>query len=116
MYHLLEQIRDAAVGMITKRGEVQQAKVRRKGSPARSLTFMNRKAAEKWVCAVEYEPDNAGFIDLRDAASPAFLQAALACSSSDCPIGRKSGKLRQPEMRVAKRYELRAARSSRCKE
>jgi hypothetical protein len=56
LYHLLQQISDTAVGTITKRGELQwQAKVRRKGSPAQSRTFMYREDAGKRVRAVEYE-------------------------------------------------------------
>jgi hypothetical protein len=53
----------------------------------------------------------------RNPLSPAFSQVAmLACSSSAGPMGRNGGDLRQPVMRVAKRYEIRAARSSRCEE
>jgi hypothetical protein len=106
------------VGTITKCGELQwQAKVRRKGSPAQSRTFMYREDAEKRVRAVEYELETAGFVDRREAASPAFSQAAMfACSPSAGPLGRNGGEPRQPGMRVAKRYEPRAARSSRCEE
>jgi hypothetical protein len=108
------------MGTITKRGELQwQAKVRRKGSSAQSRTFMYREDAGKWVRAVEYELETAGFVDRREAASPALSafnsQAAMfACSPSACPMGGNGGEPRQPGMRVAKRYELRAARSSRC--
>jgi hypothetical protein len=50
-------------------------------------------------------------------ASPAFSEAArLPCSSSAGPMGRNGGELRQPVTTVAKPYELRAARSSRCEE
>jgi len=51
----------------------------------------------------------------RNTASPAFSQAAiLVCSSSAGAMGRNGGELKQPVTRVAKRHELRAARSSRC--
>jgi hypothetical protein len=50
-------------------------------------------------------------------ASPAFSKAAaLPCSSPAGPMGRNGGELRSPVTRVAKRYELRAARSSRWEE
>jgi hypothetical protein len=51
-------------------------------------------------------------------ASPALSEAArLPCSSSAAgPMGRNGGELRQPVTTVAKPYELRAARSSRCEE
>jgi hypothetical protein len=50
-------------------------------------------------------------------AGPAFSEAAtLPCSSSFGPMGRNGGELRPPGMRAAKRYELRAARSSRWEE
>jgi hypothetical protein len=50
-------------------------------------------------------------------ASPAFSEAAThLCSSSAGPMGRNGGELRPPVTRVAKPYELRAARSSRCEE
>ena len=42
--------------------------------------------------------------------------AMLAYSSSAGLMGRNGGELRQPVMRVAKRYKLRAAPSSRCEE
>jgi hypothetical protein len=50
-------------------------------------------------------------------ASPAFSEAAtLPCTSSVGPMRRNVGELSQPVTRVAKRYELRAARSSRWEE
>jgi hypothetical protein len=48
-------------------------------------------------------------------AGPAFSEVAmLPCSWSAGPMGRNGGELRQPMTRVAKPYELRAARFSRC--
>ena len=48
-------------------------------------------------------------------ASPAFSEAAtLPCSSSAGSMGSNGGELSQPVTRMAKRYELRAERSSRC--
>ena len=50
-------------------------------------------------------------------ANLAFSEAAVfPYSSSAGPTGRNGGELRQPVMRMAKRFELRAARSSRCEE
>ncbi len=50
-------------------------------------------------------------------ASPAFSEAAtIPCSSSDGPMGRNGGELRPHVTRVAKPYELSAARFSRCEE
>jgi hypothetical protein len=50
-------------------------------------------------------------------ASPAISEAtALPSSSSAGPMDKKGDELRQPVMRMAKPFELRAARSSRCEE
>jgi hypothetical protein len=52
-----------------------------------------------------------------DLASPAFSEAAtLPCSSSAGSIGGNGNEPRQRVTRVAKLYELRPARSSRCEE
>jgi integrase len=56
------------MGTITKRGDLQwQAKVRRKGSPPQSRTFMYKEDAEKWVRAIERELETTGFVDRREA-------------------------------------------------
>ncbi len=56
------------MGTITKRGELQwQAKVRRKGFPQQSRTFMYKEDAEKWVRSLERELETSGFIDRREA-------------------------------------------------
>jgi hypothetical protein len=50
-------------------------------------------------------------------ASPAISEAtALPYSSSAGPMDKNGNELRQPVMRMAKPFELRAARSSRCEE
>jgi len=52
------------MGTITKRGELQwQAKVRRKGFPSQSRTFMYKEDAEKWVRTIERELETSGFVD-----------------------------------------------------
>ncbi len=61
------------MGTIIKRGDLQwQAKVRRKGFPAQSRTFMYKEDAEKWVRAVERELETSGFIDRRSAEKNTF--------------------------------------------
>ncbi|XHO05971.1 hypothetical protein ACEQUB_02876 [Ralstonia syzygii] len=56
------------MGTITKRGELQwQAKVRRKGFPQQSRTFMYKEDAEKWVRSLERELETSGFVDRREA-------------------------------------------------
>ena len=56
------------MGTITKRGELQwQAKVRRKGYPSQSRTFMYKEDAERWVRAIEREQETTGFVDRREA-------------------------------------------------
>ena len=53
---------------ITRRGDLQwQAKVRRKGYPIQTRTFMYREDAEKWARALERELETSGFIDRREA-------------------------------------------------
>jgi hypothetical protein len=56
------------MGTIVKRGELQwEAKIRRKGFPVQSRTFMYKDDAEKWIRATEHELETAGFIDRREA-------------------------------------------------
>jgi len=56
------------MGTIVKRGELQwQAKIRRKGSPVQSRTFMYKDDAEKWIRATEHELETSGFIDRSEA-------------------------------------------------
>lgn len=52
----------------SQRGDLQwQVKVRRKGFPTQSKTFMYRSDAEKWAIGVERELQTSGFIDRRPA-------------------------------------------------
>jgi hypothetical protein len=44
-----------------------QVKVRRKGFPTQSRTFMYREDAEKWARGLERELETSGFIDRREA-------------------------------------------------
>jgi integrase len=56
------------MGTIVKRGELQwQAKIRRKGFPVQSRTFMYKDDAEKWIRATEHELETSGFVDRREA-------------------------------------------------
>lgn len=53
---------------ITRRGDSQwQAKVRRKGFPIQSRTFLYKEDAERWARATERQLETAGFIDRREA-------------------------------------------------
>jgi hypothetical protein len=49
-------------------------------------------------------------------ASPAISEAALPHSSSAVPMDKNGAGLRQAVTRMAKLFDLRAARSSRCEE
>jgi integrase len=63
------------MGTIVKRGELQwQAKIRRKGFPVQSRTFMYKDDAEKWIRATEHELETAGFIDRREAEKNSFAE------------------------------------------
>ena len=56
------------MAQITKRGDLQwRARVRVKGYPDQSRTFMYREDAEKWARATERELETSGFIDRREA-------------------------------------------------
>lgn len=56
------------MGTLVKRGELQwQAKIRKKGFPVQSKTFMYKEDAEKWIRATEHGLQTAGFIDRREA-------------------------------------------------
>lgn len=56
------------MAQITKRGDLQwRARVRVKGYPDQSRTFMYREDAEKWARATERELETAGFVDRREA-------------------------------------------------
>lgn len=64
------------MGTITKRGDLQwQAKVRRKGFPSQSRTFMYKEDAEKWVRAIERELETSGFVDRREAEKNTLAEA-----------------------------------------
>ena len=53
---------------IARRGEAQwQAKVRMKGFPAQSETFLHKEDAEKWARAMERSLETVGFIDRKEA-------------------------------------------------
>lgn len=63
------------MGTIVKRGELQwQAKIRRKGFPVQSRTFMYKEDAEKWIRASERELETSGFIDRREAEKNSFAE------------------------------------------
>ncbi|MFA1684534.1 site-specific integrase [Achromobacter dolens] len=81
------------MGTIIKRGELQwQAKVRRKGFPAQSRTFMYKDDAEKWVRTVERELETAGFIDRRQA-EKTTLASILRRYQQEITPTKKSGEI-----------------------
>lgn len=56
------------MAQITRRGDLQwRARVRMKGYPDQSRTFLYREDAEKWARALERELETAGFVDRREA-------------------------------------------------
>lgn len=56
------------IATFTRRGDLQwQVKVRRKGYPVQSRTFMYREDAEKWARGLERELETFGFVDRREA-------------------------------------------------
>jgi integrase len=66
------------MGTIVKRGELQwQAKIRRKGFPVQSRTFMYKDDAEKWIRATEHELETSGFIDRREAEKNSLAEVLL---------------------------------------
>ena len=81
------------MGTINKRGELQwQAKVRRKGFPAQSRTFMYREDAEKWMYGVEHELETSGFIDRREAEENTLAQI-LGRYKKEVTPGKKSAEI-----------------------
>jgi integrase len=81
------------MGTINKRGELQwQAKVRRKGFPTQSKTFMYREDAEKWMRATERELETSGFIDRREAERNSLAQILTRYKAEVTP-GKKSAEI-----------------------
>jgi hypothetical protein len=78
---------------ITRRGDLQwQAKVRRKGYPMQSRTFMYREDAEKWARALERELETSGFIDRREAEKNS-LREMLERYRKEVTPGKKSAEI-----------------------
>ncbi|MCL1618474.1 site-specific integrase [Ralstonia pseudosolanacearum] len=81
------------MGTITKRGELQwQAKVRRKGFPQQSRTFMYKEDAEKWVRSLERELETSGFVDRREAEKNT-LREVLKRYREEVTPGKKSAEI-----------------------
>lgn len=88
------------MGTITKRGELQwQAKVRRKGYPSQSRTFMYKEDAEKWVRAIERELETAGFIDRREAEKNTLAEVLERYQQEVTP-GKKSADIESVKINV----------------
>ena len=88
------------MGTITKRGELQwQAKVRRKGYPSQSRTFMYKEDAEKWVRAIEQELETAGFVDRREAEKNTLAEVLKRYQQEVTP-GKKSADIESVKIDV----------------
>lgn len=94
------------MGTITKRGELQwQAKVRRKGSPSLSRTFMYKEDAEKWVRGIEREMETSGFVDRREA-EKSTLAEVLKRYQRDITPSKKSAAIESIKIEVILRDQL----------
>jgi integrase len=81
------------MAQITKRGGLQwRARVRVKGYPDQSRTFMYREDAEKWAKATERELETAGFIDRREA-EKTTLRTILERYAEKVTPGKKSAEI-----------------------
>ncbi|ATS89985.1 integrase [Xanthomonas citri pv. fuscans] len=85
---------------IWKRDDLQwQAKVRRKGFPAQSRTFMYREDAEKWARALERELETSGFVDRREAERNTLRQVLERYKQEVTP-GKKSAAIEEIKIDV----------------
>lgn len=79
------------MGTIVKRGELQwQAKIRRKGFPVQSRTFMYKDDAERWIRATEHELETSGFIDRREAEKNSLAEVLLRYKREITPSKKSS--------------------------
>jgi integrase len=85
---------------ITRRGDAQwQVKVRRKGFPTQSRTFIYRDDADKWARAIERELDTVGFVD-RKVADGQTLAEVLRKYQKDITPGKKSAEIESVKINV----------------
>ncbi|MGH8031687.1 MAG: site-specific integrase, partial [Luteimonas sp.] len=85
---------------IWKREDLQwQVKVRRKGFPAQSRTFMYREDAEKWARALERELETSGFVDRREAEKNTLRQVLERYKLEMTP-GKKSAAIEEIKIDV----------------
>ncbi|KAB8168479.1 tyrosine-type recombinase/integrase [Lysobacter maris] len=88
------------MAQITKRGELQwRARVRVKGYPEQSRTFMYREDADRWARAVERELETSGFVDRREAEKTS-LRAVLERYQREVTPGKKSAEIEKVKIRV----------------
>ena len=81
------------MAQITKRGDLQwRARVRVKGYPDQSRTFMYREDAEKWARATERELETAGFVDRREA-EKTTLRSVLERYAQEVTPSKKSAEI-----------------------
>ncbi len=84
----------------TRRGDLQwQVKVRRKGYPTQSRTFMYREDAEKWARSLERELETSGFIDRREAEKNT-LREVLERYRKEVTPGKKSADIESVKIDV----------------
>ncbi|QDQ73149.1 site-specific integrase [Pseudoluteimonas lycopersici] len=88
------------MAQITKRGDLQwRARVRVKGYPDQSRTFMYREDAEKWARALERELETAGFVDRREAEKNT-LRSVLMRYEREVTPGKKSAVIEAIKIQV----------------
>jgi len=94
------------MGTLVKRGELQwQAKIRKKGFPVQSKTFMYKEDAEKWIRATEHELETSGFIDRREADKNSLADVLKRYRREITP-GKKSAEIEAIKIEVILRDTL----------
>lgn len=88
------------MAQITKRGELQwRARVRVKGYPDQSRTFLYREDAEKWARALERELETSGFVDRREA-EKTTLRSVLERYGREVTPSKKSAAMEQVKIKI----------------
>ncbi|MGQ5275843.1 site-specific integrase [Xanthomonas arboricola pv. corylina] len=88
------------MAQINKRGDLQwRARVRVKGYPDQSRTFMYRDDAEKWARATERELETAGFVDRREA-EKTTLRTILERYAREVTPSKKSAEMEAVKIRM----------------
>jgi hypothetical protein len=94
------------MGTIRKKGDLQwHAQVRRKGYPAQSATFINKRQAEAWVATTESEMLRGVFVS-RAVVERMTLREALERFGRDVSPSHKSHAQELGQIRVLSRYPI----------